>query len=100
MLFNLHARLRAHCAPRHSLRPLIIEARTFPAKPGRIAPRDRGGISEIGVTSLRGAKRRSNPFLLRGNMDCFAEPVIGRAFARPRWLAMTNEMIKVRRFDL
>src|SRR5437879_1550931 len=28
-------------------------------------------------------KRRSNPFLLRGNMDCFAEPVIGRAFARP-----------------
>jgi hypothetical protein len=22
-------------------------------------------------------------------MDCFAEPVIGRAFARTRWLAMT-----------
>ena len=25
---------------------------------------------------------------LYGEMDCFAEPVIGRAFARP-WLAMT-----------
>jgi hypothetical protein len=23
-------------------------------------------------------------------MDCFAEFIIGRAFARPRWLAMTN----------
>jgi hypothetical protein len=28
--------------------------------------------------------RRSNPSLsLRGEMDCFAEPVIGRACARP-----------------
>ncbi len=35
------------------------------------------------ASSLRGAKRRSNPFFLRGEMDCFAEPVIGRAFARP-----------------
>jgi len=34
------------------------------------------------TTSLRGATRRSNPFF-RGAMDCFAEPVIGRAFARP-----------------
>src|SRR3982074_400624 len=28
-------------------------------------------------------KRRSNPHLLCRPMDCFAEPVIGRAFARP-----------------
>ncbi len=33
--------------------------------------------------SLRGAKRRSNPLFLVGRMDRFAEPVIGRAFARP-----------------
>ena len=32
--------------------------------------------------SLRAAKRRSNPNLLAA-LDCFAEPVIGRAFARP-----------------
>jgi hypothetical protein len=35
------------------------------------------------TTSLRGAKRRSNPFFPCREMDCFAEPVIGRAFARP-----------------
>ena len=29
-------------------------------------------------------KRRSNPFFLRtAKLDCFAEPAIGRAFARP-----------------
>src|SRR3984893_7715515 len=27
--------------------------------------------------------KRSNPFFLRGEVDYFAEPVIGRAFARP-----------------
>src|SRR5882757_8012273 len=40
-------------------------------------------LFEIRVPSLRGAKRRSNPCSLCGLMDCFAEPVIGRAFARP-----------------
>jgi hypothetical protein len=35
--------------------------------------------------------RRSNPFLLlRGSMDCFAEPVIRRRFAPTGWLAMTR----------
>src|SRR6202022_4200793 len=29
------------------------------------------------------AWRTSNPYFLCGSMDCFAEPVIGRAFARP-----------------
>jgi hypothetical protein len=38
--------------------------------------------------SLRGAKRRSNPALLKA-LDCFAEPGIGRRFAPTRWLAMT-----------
>jgi hypothetical protein len=37
----------------------------------------------VSRSSLREAKRRSNPFFLYGSMDCFAEPVIGRAFARP-----------------
>ena len=27
--------------------------------------------------------RLSNPYFLCGEMDCFVEPVIGRAFARP-----------------
>ena len=36
--------------------------------------------------------RRSNPFLLlRGSMDCFAEPVIRRRFAPTGWLAMTRK---------
>jgi hypothetical protein len=26
---------------------------------------------------------------VRGEMDCFAEPAIGRRFAPTRWLAMT-----------
>src|SRR6476659_2080653 len=63
---------------RHSLRPLFSEAPTFSQNLGQIMPRDRGVISQQ-PPSLRGAKRRSNPHLLRGNMDCFTEPVIGRA---------------------
>src|ERR1700719_2053793 len=41
-------------------------------------------------SSLRGAKRQSNPSFLNGPMDCFAEPVSGRRFAPTRWLAMTR----------
>jgi hypothetical protein len=42
-------------------------------------------------SSLRGAKRRSNPDFAAG-LDCFAEPVIGPATSgRTRWLAMTKE---------
>ena len=43
------------------------------------------------LSSLRGAKRRSNPVLRRGFLYCFAEPVIGRRFAPTRWLAMTTK---------
>src|ERR1700687_2409021 len=44
----------------------------------------------LGSTSLRGAKRRSNPYFLSAvAMDCFAEHVIGRRFAPTCWLAMT-----------
>ena len=48
---------------------------------GQIMPRECEVVSK---PSLRGAERRSNPSLrLRGTMDCVAEPVIGRAYARP-----------------
>ena len=40
-------------------------------------------LFEIRAPSLRGAERRSNPYFLLREMDCFAEPVIGCAFARP-----------------
>jgi len=41
--------------------------------------------AQLSASSLREAKRRSNPSsILRCRaMDCIAEPVIGRAFARP-----------------
>ena len=32
---------------------------------------------------------------LRREMDCFAEPVIGRRFAPTRWLAMTISILLV-----
>ena len=38
--------------------------------------------------------RRSNPFLLlRGSMDCFAEPVIGLAAGETRWRVTTTEYV-------
>jgi hypothetical protein len=38
----------------------------------------------IAVIARSGATKQSSFFLsLRGKLDCFAEPVIGRAFARP-----------------
>jgi hypothetical protein len=47
---------------------------------GRIAPRECEGVH----SSLRGTVATKQSILpLRGTMDCFAEPVIGRAFARP-----------------
>src|SRR6266849_5621499 len=48
---------------------------------GRPLRLTRTGLSPAGPRQL--TWRTSNPFFLRGEMDCFAEPVIGRAFARP-----------------
>jgi hypothetical protein len=69
---------------RSSLRPLFFEGKEFLAKLGHIRPRDREVVFGIGATSLRGAEatKQSIPSS-SGKMDCFAEPVIGRAFARP-----------------
>jgi hypothetical protein len=53
---------------RHSLRPLMSEGEMFKAKLAHTC----GEIAELCLTSLRGAKRRSNPFLLCCTMDCFA----------------------------
>src|ERR1700730_17677007 len=39
--------------------------------------------SEKSIRHCEERKRRSNPVLLCGVLDCFAELVIGRAFARP-----------------
>jgi hypothetical protein len=46
---------------RLSLRPLSFEGHCL-AKLGRVAPRECGFVFEIRKPSLRGAKRRSNPF--------------------------------------
>ena len=72
---------------RHS--PLPTWGRRLHAQLGRIARRECERISKIGATSLRGAERRSNPFLLSycgmdcfaslamtvGSLECFTEPV-------------------------
>jgi hypothetical protein len=51
---------------------------------------ERGRV-KVFFSSLRGAKQRSNP-VLGQELDCFAEPVIGRRFEPARWLAMTTEI--------
>jgi hypothetical protein len=55
---------------RHSLRPLNQRAE----RAGQASREKRGEIAKLCPTSLRGAKRRSNPFFLSllGEMDCFA----------------------------
>src|SRR6266536_240936 len=49
-----------------------------------------------GKTRGRAATKQSI-LPLRSEMDCFAEPVIGRRFAPTRWLEMTNALLR-RRF--
>jgi hypothetical protein len=63
-LFNFAREAAGALGTRHSLRPLFFWANGFLQKLGRIAPRERGVVFEIEATSLRGAKRRSNPFFL------------------------------------
>src|ERR1700738_4879666 len=53
---------------RSSLRPLFSEGEDFPHNSGA----SRRGIEQPCLPSLRGAKRRSNPFLLCRPLDCFA----------------------------
>src|SRR6266851_9045377 len=68
--------------------PSVFKGRRFPENLGRIVPRECEVMLAIGVPSLRGALATKQSILsLRGAMDCFAEPVIGRRFAPTRWLA-------------
>ena len=50
-----------------------------PVRAREPGPVDRG----TAMSSLRGARATKQSISPRGSMDCFAEPVIGRAFARP-----------------
>jgi hypothetical protein len=57
---------------------LILGAKRF-ENFGRIAPRE---FELMSVNVIASAAKQSI-LSLCGTMDCFAEPVIGRAFARP-----------------
>src|SRR5690242_11251275 len=95
----MHARLRVRQASGIPCALRIQEGTRFKHNSGAFAPRE--GFS----SSLRGAKRRrvrrsskseggSNPYyFLGGDLDCFAEPVIGPRFARTRRLAMSVERV-------
>src|SRR5260370_42422723 len=66
---------------RHSARPLFFGAHGF----GTARARHAAGSRTCVFPSLRGAKRpkQSSFCFVSAKLDCFAEPVIGRAFARP-----------------
>jgi hypothetical protein len=65
----------------HNLSYVLIGGWSFQAKLARHARRDREIMS---IRHCEERKRRSNPlFPCCCSMDCFAEPVIGRALARP-----------------
>ena len=82
VLFYAHAASGA-TRIRHSLRPLCFSRVVCLNNSDAFVPRECRRVSQH-TPSLRGAQRRSNPDCLRGGiLDCFAEPVIGRAFARP-----------------
>jgi hypothetical protein len=78
VLSTLHARLRVHWASGvpHALRGGNVHGKNS---------RTCGGIAKLclDLTPLRGAKATKQSTLLASKLDCFAEPVIGRAFARP-----------------
>src|ERR1700741_3626375 len=65
--------------------PSVFESGKFPAKLGRIAPRE-GGFMSFNVIASE-AKQSISP--RKERLDCFAELVIGRHFAPTRWFSMT-----------
>jgi hypothetical protein len=46
--------------------------------------------NDFGTVIARSEATKQSILPVRGEMDCFAEPVIGRRFAPTRWLAMTS----------
>src|SRR6266436_6387100 len=71
--------------------PSVFKGRRFSSQLGRIAPRDREAMfaviarSDLSAVAQRAKAEATKQSILSfcGEMDCFAEPVIGRAFARP-----------------
>src|SRR3982075_702866 len=75
----------------HPAFPTPSVGRKIHAHLGRIAPRDRALMFEIGKPSLRGAKRRSNPFFLYVARWIASRSLSSGAHSRDtRWLAMTG----------
>src|SRR5580693_9775425 len=83
-LTTSHTRLRVHWASGIPC-ALVFEWRKIPAKPGRIAPRERGSVSHCRHCEERLARSACDEAIQKcycgSNLDCFAEPVIGRDFA-------------------
>jgi hypothetical protein len=83
-LTTSHTRLRVHWASGIPC-ALVFEWRKIPAKPGRIAPRERGSVSHCRHCAERLARSACDEAIQKcycgSNLDCFAEPVIGRDFA-------------------
>ena len=83
-LATSHTRLRVHWASGIPC-ALVFEWRKIPAKPGRIAPRERGSVSHCRHCEERLARSACDEAIQKcycgSNLDCFAEPVIGRDFA-------------------
>jgi hypothetical protein len=81
--------------------PRLIATEVFSAMPDHFRRKgtrtDWAGANRLGsrisAFSTRHCEGRSNEAiqLSCGNVDCFAQPVIGRRFAPTRWLTMTGE---------
>ena len=75
----LHTRPRVQQAPGIPCALCFLWAE-FLAQLGRFAPREREFVFTV-IARSEATKQSILP--LCGKVDCFAEPVIGRAFARP-----------------
>src|SRR5436190_10653874 len=86
-----HARLRVHRAPGIPCALCYRGPKKIHANLGRLAPWDRGVVLDVIARSdlsavaqrAKAEATKQSTLQFRGNMDCFAQPVIGRAFARP-----------------
>jgi hypothetical protein len=83
VLFTLRTRLRVHWA---SGVPHALQGGSIMYNSGKT--RRENAESYLDVIARSKATKQST-LSLRGEMDCFAEPVIGRRVAPTRWLAMT-----------
>jgi hypothetical protein len=94
--------MRAQFAAALNARP-VIEFVTHGPFLTRNLTRNTGHRNRSYLLSLRGAKRRSNPYFLCGKMDCFASLAMTVGLLRgachrariraTRWLAMTGETL-------